>query len=146
MQKEESTPYSLEEKNALGELVKKYKEEYDKQVENSATQINYNEKMRKHTKKTPREGFIAWAVREFFDDLKDLKHDDPKFTAAVKLGKRCHQNLIEREEAGEIMEPTCSKSKYRKEGGGRKVTIPNVREALFEWFVDVRGTLKARRP
>ena len=44
------------------------------------------------------------------------------------------------------MEPTCSKSKYRKEGGGRKVTIPNVREALFEWFVDVRGTLKARRP
>ena len=44
------------------------------------------------------------------------------------------------------MEPTCSKSKYRKEGGGRKVTIPNVREALFEWFVDVRGTLKARLP
>ena len=51
MQKEESTPYSLEEKNTLGELVKKYKEEYDKQVENSATQINYNEEMRKHTKK-----------------------------------------------------------------------------------------------
>ena len=43
--------YSLEEKNALGELVKKYKEEYDKQVENSAIQINYNGKMRKHTKK-----------------------------------------------------------------------------------------------
>ena len=44
------------------------------------------------------------------------------------------------------MEPTCSKSKYRKEGGGRKITISNVREALFEWFVDVRGTLKARLP
>ena len=28
--------------------------------------------MRKHTKKTPREGFIAWAVREFYDDLKDV--------------------------------------------------------------------------
>ena len=51
LQKEETTPYSLEEKNALGELMKKYEEEYDKQVENSATQINYNEKMRKHTKK-----------------------------------------------------------------------------------------------
>ena len=90
---------------------------------------------------------IARAVREFYDDLKDVKHDDPKFTAAVKrLGKRCHQNLIEREEAGEIMEPTCSKPKCRKKGGGRKVTIPNVREALFEWFVDVRGTLKAKRP
>ena len=44
------------------------------------------------------------------------------------------------------MEPTCSKSKYRKEGGGRKVTTPKVREALFDWFVDVRGTLKARLP
>ena len=44
------------------------------------------------------------------------------------------------------MEPTCSKPKYRKKRGGRKVTIPNVREALFEWFVDVRGTLKTGRP
>ena len=42
--------YSLDEKSTLGELVKKYKEEYDKQVESSATQINFNEKMRKHTK------------------------------------------------------------------------------------------------
>ena len=39
--------------------------------------------------------------------------------------------LIEREETGKIMESTCSKSKYRK-GRGRKVTIPNDREALFE--------------
>ena len=44
------------------------------------------------------------------------------------------------------MEPNCRKSKYGKEWGGRKVTIPNVHEALFEWFVDVRGTLKARLP
>ena len=47
MQKEESTPWK---KNALGEFVKIYKEEYDKQVEDSATQINYNERMRKHKK------------------------------------------------------------------------------------------------
>ena len=53
--------------------------------------------------------------------------------------------LIARGETGEIMESTYSKSKYRK-GRGRKVTIPNDREALFEWFVDVRGTLKARLP
>lgn len=26
------------------------------------------------------------------------------------------------------------------------MTIPNVRQALFEWFVDIRGTLKARLP
>ena len=31
--------------------MKKCKEEYHKQFGNSATEINYNEKMRKHTKK-----------------------------------------------------------------------------------------------
>ena len=108
--------------------------------------LTITKKLEKLQKKPPREGFIAQAVREFYDDLKDVKHDAPKFTAAVKLGKRCHQNLIEREESGEIMELTCSKSKYRKEGDDRKVTIPNICEALLEWFVDVRGTLKARLP
>ena len=29
---------------------------------------------------------------------------------------------------------------------GRKVTIPDVRQAIFEWFIDIRGTLKARLP
>ena len=48
--------------------MKIYKEEYDKQVEDSATQINYNGRMRKQ--KTPREGFIAPAVRQFYDDFK----------------------------------------------------------------------------
>ena len=47
--------------------MKIYKEEYDKQVEDSATQINYNERMRKQN---PREGFIALAVRQFYDDFK----------------------------------------------------------------------------
>ena len=40
--------------------MRKYKEEYDKQVQNSATQINYNEEMRKHTKKNST-GRIYWS-------------------------------------------------------------------------------------
>ena len=36
----EGGKYSLKEKNALGDLVKKYKEEYEIKVENSVTQIN----------------------------------------------------------------------------------------------------------
>ena len=50
--------YSLKEKNLLRELVRKYKEEHDKQVEISATQINYNEKTRKHTKKLHVKDFL----------------------------------------------------------------------------------------
>ena len=30
--------------------------------------------------------------------------------------------------------------------GERKTTISDVRDALFYWFVDIRGTLKARLP
>ena len=39
-----------------------------------------------------------------------------------------------------------SKSKYRKPGAGRRTNIPDVREALFDWFIDIRNTLKARLP
>ena len=85
------------------------------------------------------------AVREFYSDLKDVKHDDSNLKAAICLGKRCNEQVIESKESGEInVEP--SKSKYRKAGGGRKTTIPDVRDALFDWFIDIRGTLKARLP
>ena len=30
--------------------------------------------------------------------------------------------------------------------GEQKTTISDVRDALFYWFVDIRGTLKARLP
>ena len=49
-------------------------------------------------------------------------------------------------------ESTCeinvgpSKSKYRKPGAGRRTTIPAVRETLFDWFIDICSTLKARLP
>ena len=49
-------------------------------------------------------------------------------------------------------ESTCevnvgpSKSKHRKPGAGRRTTKPDVREALFDWFIDIRSTLKARLP
>ena len=65
--------------------------------------------------------------------------------AVVKLGKRCHEELSNSESTCEInVEP--SKSKYHKLGAGRRATISDVREALFDWFIDIRSTLKARLP
>ena len=75
-------------------------------------------------KKTPRVGHV---VLEFYPDLKEVKHDDPGLQSAVKLRKRCYEQVIdnERKKSGGIdVEP--SKSKYWKPGGGRKITIPNV--------------------
>ena len=50
--------------------------------------------MKKHTKPIPREGYIACAVREFYPDLRNVKHNDPSLQAAVKLGKHCHEQLL----------------------------------------------------
>ena len=92
-----------------------------------------------------RGGYVTRAVREFYSDLKNVKHDDINLKIACKFGKWCYDRLISSENSCEIsIEP--SKLQYRKPGAGRKATIPDVREALFEWFIDVRGTLKARLP
>ena len=121
----------------------KYKEEYDKKVEENKNAVNYNERRKKHTAKWPREGYFACAVREYYSDLNGLKNDDPVMKKAVKLGKRSYENQIASQ--CDIKEPP-TKSKFRNPSGGKKVTAPEVREPLYDWFIDTRGSLKARLP
>ena len=86
-------------------------------------------------------GYLAKAVQEFYPDVAKVKTDDPNFCKAVKLATRCY-NEIE-----QVRDPsTCVPSKKRAIGGGRKSKAPEVREALFSWFVDVRESLKGRLP
>ena len=60
--------YSMEEKEALG---------FDaKAAELSKKVINYNNKLKKHTKPIPREGYIGRAVCDFYPDLRNVKHND----------------------------------------------------------------------
>ena len=134
--------YTLEEKNALVKLCKSYKKEYELSVSENSQIVNYSEKRRKHVKTLPGGGYVARAVREFYSDLKDVKHDNPTLTTALKLGRRC-LNQVEADDDAVTAPP--SKSMYLQAGGGRKLTIPDVRQVLFE-FVDIRGTLKARLP
>ena len=85
----------------------------------------------KDTTKLPREGYIAGAVRGYYKDLKGLKNDDSVMKKAVKLGKRCYDQQMRNQL--EIVEPP-TKSKFRNPCGGRKVTAPEVREALYDWL------------
>ena len=137
--------YTLEEKEALGKLCKEYKDEYVLKIKETADKLNYNGKMKKHTKSSLREGYIARAVREFYPASKNVKHNNPNLESAIKLGKRCYENVASNENTC-IIDAQAFKSKFRKPGGGRKATIPDVCEALFEWFIDVRSSLKARLP
>ena len=83
--------YSMEEKEALDKFCKQHKHEFDaKAAELSKKFVNYNDKIKKHTKPIPGEGYIARAVRDFYPDLTNVNYNDPNLQAAVKLGKRCH--------------------------------------------------------
>ena len=121
-------------------LLKK-KEEYEAEVALNEGKTRYDNKRKKHVAIKPTGGYLAKAVREFYPDLAKVKNDDPNFCKAVKLATRCY-NEIE-----QLRDPsTCAPAKKRAIGGGRKSKAPEVREALFSWFVDVRESLKGRLP
>ena len=90
----------------------------------------------------PKQGFIAAAVREFYTDLSKVKHDNPNLVKALKFAKRCYEKYSANDFEGE--EPP--KKRFRASGAGRKCKAPEVREAVFEWFINVRGVLKRRLP
>ena len=62
---------------------------------------------------------------------------------SAKLGKCCYDQQM-RNQLDIVELPT--ESKFCNTDAGRKLTAPEVREALYDWFIDVRGSLKARLP
>ena len=61
--------YSLKEKGWT-QTKKKYKSEYDDYVMQNQNRINYSDKLKRHTEKLPKEGYMERAVWEFYSDLK----------------------------------------------------------------------------
>ena len=125
----------------LAELVEKTKEEYDLEVEKNKGKIKYDYKRKRHVPIEPSTGFIAKAVRQFYGDLKDAKNNDVDFVRAVKLASRSYNEI------DSLRDPSsCPPKKVRAQGAGRKRKAPEVRISLFNWFIDVRETLKGRLP
>lgn len=128
----------MEERHALGQLVSECKDTYEKALKESKLVRNKNGKW---VSSVPRDGFISKAVRLFYENLRNKDSDEQIFTNAYHLARRC---LKEYKETDYLEEP--DRKRRRKVGGGRKKKAPEVREALYEWFIDVRGVLKARLP
>ena len=81
--------FSLFEKKALGELVDKCKQKYEEDVKALQGKTTYDYRTKKHVQKKPKQGYLAAAVREFYSDLSNVKHNDPNLTNALKFAKRC---------------------------------------------------------
>ena len=139
--RKDRSSYSNQEKLELAELVEKLKEEYDLEVEKIKGKTKYDYKRKRHVPIKPSTGFIAKAVRQFYGDLKNAKNNDVDFARAVKLAWRFY------DEIDSLRDPSsCPPQKVRAQGAGRKQKAPEVRISLFNWFIDVRETLKGRLP
>ena len=86
--------YSSAEKKEVGELVEKYKKEYDKEVKTLQGKTHYDCKRKKHVPIKPKQRFLATAIREFYSDLEDVEHDDNNLSKALRLAKRCHEKYL----------------------------------------------------
>ena len=137
----EKKRYSNEEKLALGELVRSWKEEYDAEVEQNKGKTRYECKRKKHVPIIPTTGYVAKAARTLYSDLADAPNDSPFFRGALKLASCAYSDL------DNLRDPDlCPPKRKRVTGAGRKAKAPEVRQALFSWFVDVRETPKGRLP
>ena len=98
------TECSNDERLALGELVEKYKKEFDAEVEKFRGKERWDAKRKKHVPIKPRWGPFSRAAREFYTNLSDVKHDDPMLDKATKFAKRCHSDLAR------LRDPSCCPS------------------------------------
>ena len=71
-----------------------------------------------------------------------MKLDDNNHRKALNFAKRCHEKYLN----DEFVDEEPSKKRFRESGGGRKYKAPEVRESMFEWFINVRGVLKGSLP
>ena len=87
----------------------------------------------------PTTGYVAKAVHTFYSDLADGPNDGPLFRRAIKLVSRAYSDL------DNLRDPSlCPPKRKRATGTGRKAKAPEVRQALFSWFANVRKTLKLK--
>ena len=91
----EKHKYSNEEKLTLSELVEKYKEEYEAEVNRNEEKTRYDSKRKKHVLIKPITGYVAKVVRSFYSDLAETRNDNPTFVRTVELASRSYNNLVE---------------------------------------------------
>ena len=81
------------------------------------------------------------AVQSFYSNLSEAKSDNQEIKNNSKLAKWCYEKL----EKGDF-EGGIALKMFWTTGDGQKSQGLKVREALLQWFIDVRTSLKARLP
>ena len=124
--------YSLAEKCELGELCHKYKQEYDHLSANLPKK--WDSRRKAIVQQKPKAGYYARAIRQAFPELKGKSNESKEFQKAKHTAIRA-LSAYEKRLADPASQPPAAKKKYRMPGGGRKAAAPEIRQALFEWYV-----------
>ena len=82
-------------------------------------------------------------MREVFVDMKNEPCHSSDYKNCIKFVERCEALL---EEGKFDMEGNDSRKRVRVAGAGPPKKVLDVRKQLFEYFVDVRTSLKGRLP
>ena len=101
----------------------------------------YDYRRKRHVAMKPKQDFLNAAIGNFFIDLKNVKYNDPELVKALKFAMKSTYQLNDFHE-GEQPPP----KKFCENGAERKAKVPDVRDALCQWFIIVRETLKGRLP
>ena len=106
----ERNAYSNEEKLALGELVAKFKDEFDAEVKKNEGKTKLDAKRKIHVAVKPPTGFIAKAVRHFYSDLLTqvmmiliLKELQSLHYAVIMIWNVCETLLVRLRSQGELV-------------------------------------------
>ena len=121
--------------------VKEFKQQYLLELEALKSNTHWDAKRKCHVPGQPKQGYLTRAIRSFCSNLSEAKSGSQEIKNACKLAKRRYEKL----EKGDSEDGIASK-KFRTTGGDRKSRAPEVRKALFQWFINVRTSLKARLP
>lgn len=103
----------------------------------------YNEKRKKWVNPMDNQGFIGPTVRTMFSDMKNEPESSKEFKNCYKFVQRC---LLLKENGEFDKDGNTSKKHFRVAGAGPPVRAVEVRQGLFDFFLDVRTSLKGRLP
>lgn len=131
--------YSLFDKFELGKLCYDYKKQYEEEA--AALPKRWDSKRKTWNQPKPKEGFLAKAVREAIPQLSRTPNGDKDFQRAKQMAMRALLDYEKRLEDPTFVDEVPKKKQYRQPGAGRKPTIPEVRQAIFEWYVHLLNTL-----
>ena len=82
-------------------------------------------------------------MRAIFNDLKDKESDDADFRSAKKFVTRCLEKFDNKDFE---IEGNNSTKNYRRMVAGPPTKAVELRQSMFDYFIDVRCSLKGRLP